>query len=76
MATRTSKTTSSVPAGFRQASVGGYLPAEQSAWIEFKADDASESDPKIRVQIRTNLINEDLDRLRRDSSLLAKLSAQ
>jgi hypothetical protein len=63
------------PSLFKKASAGGYLPEEQSKWVEFRADDDPEEAPKIRVKIRTGLVNSDLKRLQRDSDMLDTLKA-
>lgn len=50
---------------FRKASAGGYLPSEQATWVEFRATDAPEDAPTVRVKVRTDLTNIDIDGLQR-----------
>lgn len=48
---------------FRPASVGGYLPSAQFAEVEFRAKGAPDDAPTIKVKIRTDITNDDIDAL-------------
>lgn len=63
MATKTAKPAVDTSL-FAKASAGGYLPAEQAAWVEFRANDAPADSPPVRVKINVGMTNAQIEHLR------------
>ena len=73
MVAKTAKKTTVDEGLFRKASVGGYLPSEQFAEVEFRAK-GQEGASTIKVKVRTDLTNDEIEALPKIPDTNAKMS--